>query len=118
LNSNKWTPDGLLGLGFPIVSVFDEPSVFENIITQGQATDAVFVLKLDRDQGKLTFGGPDPKAFHRTPIFTPVTQDGFWQIKFSSFKVGDEVLAGPTQALVDSVRLESMWLFCILTKSK
>jgi hypothetical protein len=107
LNSDNWGgPNGLLGLGFPIISVFDAPSLLENLFTDRQASKAIFALKLNRHDPELTIGGINNNAFSGTPTYTPVTQDGFWQIKFSSFKVGDSVLAGPTHALVDSVRLE------------
>jgi Eukaryotic aspartyl protease len=108
LNSDNWTPDGLLGLGFPIISVFDEPTVFDNLVANGEASSSVFALKLNGHDDELTLGGLNPSAFSGTPVYTPVTQDGFWQIKLSSFKVGDEDLTGPTHALVDSVCLESI----------
>jgi hypothetical protein len=108
LNSKYWDPDGLLGLGLPIISVFEEPTVFENLVASGQSSKAVFALKLNGHDNELTLGGLNPDAFSGTPIYTPVTSDGFWQIKINSFKVGDSVVAGPTQALVDSVRLKSM----------
>jgi len=97
-----------MGLGFPIVSVFDKPTVFENLVTSHQTTKAVFAVKLNTHDPELTLGGLNLGAFDGTPVYTPVTQDGFWQIKFSSFKVGDSVVAGPTHALVDTVRLESI----------
>jgi Eukaryotic aspartyl protease len=108
LNSKYWTADGLLGLGFPITSVFDKPTVFENLVANGKASEAVFALKLNGHNDELTLGGLNPNAFRGKPIYTPVTSDGFWQIKIDSFKVGDSAVAGPTQALVDSVRLRSI----------
>jgi len=106
LNSANWGgPDGLLGLGYPIISVFDEPTVFENLVANGQASKAVFALKLNGHGNELTFGGLNPDAFTGTPIYTPVTQEGFWTIKFDSFKVGDSAVIGPTHALVDTVGL-------------
>jgi cathepsin D len=108
LNRANGGPDALLGLGFPITSVYDAPTVLENLVSQHQLSETVFALKLNGENGEsgeLTLGGLNPDAFSGTPIYTPVTSDGFWQIKINSFKVGDSVVAGQTQALVDSVCL-------------
>jgi Eukaryotic aspartyl protease len=109
LNRRNGGPDGLLGLGFPIVSAFDAPTLLENLASQHQTTDSIFALWLKGDNGEsgqLTLGGINPILFTGTPIYAPVSQDGFWQIKLSSFKVGDEVLTGPAHATLDSVCLE------------
>jgi hypothetical protein len=111
LNRGNGGPDGLLGLGFPIISVYNEPTVLQNLVSQHKISENVFALKLNGENGEsgeLTLGGLNPDAFSGTPIYTPVTGDGYWKFKINAFKVGDSVVDGPNTAFLDSVCLETM----------
>jgi len=100
-----------MGMGFPSTSVFNTPSLFQNLVAEGQIR-GIFAFKLeekeDNEEGdaQLNIGQLNSRLYHGDPTYTPVTQEGFWQIEFSALKVGDSTIVGPTQAIVDPVRFE------------
>jgi len=56
--------DGILGLGFDVLSVGGVETVFHNAIEQGVVEKPVFAFSLGDDQdGELTFGGYDESKF-------------------------------------------------------
>jgi cathepsin D len=95
-----------MGMGFQSISGYDAPPVFQTLVNQGKTTSGVFAFKLASSGSELTIGGLNSALYSGTPTYTPVTDKGFWQIKFSALKVGKTKVIKSTAAIVDTVRLE------------
>lgn len=111
--STNFPADGLMGMGFQSISDYNAPPVFQTLVGAGQTTSSVFAFKLASSGSELTVGGLNSALYSGTPTYTPVTQEGYWQIQFSSLKVGSTSVVGSTSAIVDSVRsslLHLAWL--------
>ena len=106
LSSPKFSPDGVLGMGFQSISKLNGRSYFQRLVEDRVTVTGYFAFRLVKPLS-LTLGGVDPALFTDEPTYTPVTHEGYWQIEFSALKVGDaSVVEIPTPAIVDSVRLE------------
>jgi cathepsin D len=95
-----------MGMGFQSISDYNAPPVFQTLVSQGKTTTGVFAFKLAESGSELTVGGLNSALYSGSPIYTPVTKQGYWQIQFSALKVGGSTVLGSTAAIVDSVRLE------------
>ncbi|GFO39758.1 cathepsin-d [Plakobranchus ocellatus] len=76
-------PDGVLGLGVSSISVAQQPTVFENMVSQKLIPAAVFSFYFTKrksaDAGSiLTLGGTNPDLYTGNFTFIPVTVPGFW----------------------------------------
>lgn len=66
---------GLVGLAFSSIAVTQQPTLVENLISEGELTSKEFAFHLGTGgaTGTLTVGGTNP-AYYTGPIdFTPVT---------------------------------------------
>jgi hypothetical protein len=86
-------------------------SVVQTMASQSQISSPLFAFKLERDGGVLSIGGLDPTVYSGTPTYTPLTQEGSWQITFDSFTVNGTSVVGSTSAIVDSVCLLQAIIF-------
>ncbi|CAL1688837.1 unnamed protein product [Lasius platythorax] len=110
--------DGILGLGYPSISVDGVTPVFNNMVQQGLVPKPVFSFYLNRNSsanegGELILGGSDPSHYVGKLTYVPVTNKGYWQftldrIRIHRFKVGTKVKKGRTlcacgcQAIADT----------------
>jgi cathepsin D len=92
-------------MGFQSMSAYNAPPLFEKLVSQGQPTSAVFAFKMAKKGSEVSIGGLDSKAYSGTPFYTPITQEGHWQIHFDALSVEGTAVVGPTSAIVDTVRL-------------
>ena len=92
-------------MGFQSISVYNAPPVFQTLVTEGQTSSSVFAFKIADSGSELSIGGLDSSVYSGTPAYTSVTQQGYWQISFSSLTVGGSSVVGSTAAIVDSVRV-------------
>ena len=65
--SGNFPADGLLGMGFESISVYNQSPVFQSFVAQGQATDPVFAFKLADSGSELYLGGVN-KALYSGPF--------------------------------------------------
>lgn len=94
--------DGILGLGFPSISVDGKQTVFGNAILQGLVTQPIFSFYLgDSKKGELTFGGYDEDHFMGDLHWVPLSSATYWQINPSKIAMGDYSMSN-SQAIVDS----------------
>jgi cathepsin D len=100
-------------MGFQSISEYNAPPVFQTLVSEGQTSSPVFAFKLAESSSELSIGGLDSSVYTGTPAYTSVTQQGYWQITFSSLTVGGSSAVGSTSAIVDSVRLISILDFFI-----
>lgn len=112
--------DGILGLAFPILSVNHVPTVFENLVNNGQVKKGEFAFYLGdsrTDFGELTFGGVDPLKFTGDFTYEPLIAATYWEINLKNTVVngvsyidsavgakaivdsGTSLLTGPTEVV-------------------
>ncbi|CAM0958249.1 unnamed protein product [Alopecurus aequalis] len=86
--------DGILGLGYPEISVGQAPPLWLSMKEQKLLAEDVFSFWLSRDSdapsgGELVFGGVDPDHYIGNHTYVPVSSKGYWQ-----FNMGDLLIDG------------------------
>ncbi|GAB1867623.1 Lysosomal aspartic protease [Camponotus japonicus] len=100
--------DGILGMGYPTISVDGVTPVFQNMIQQRLVSQPIFSFYLNRDPsakegGELILGGYDPNHYVGEFTYVPVTVEGYWQFTMDSVKAGNYTLcAQGCQAVADT----------------
>lgn len=92
-------------MGFPQISEYGTPPVFQTLIYQGQVDSQVFAMKLATTGSELTLGGLNSNIYTGDITYVPVTQEGFWQTKFDGLNVSGQSVIGETACIIDSVRI-------------
>ncbi|KIK65519.1 hypothetical protein GYMLUDRAFT_94161 [Collybiopsis luxurians FD-317 M1] len=100
--ANDFPPDGLMGMAFPQISVFQANPVFQTLSAQGAVTASEFGVKLASAGSELFLGGVDIDLFQGDFTNSPVTQVGFWQIDLQSVNVNGAAAATDLSAVVDT----------------
>jgi len=85
--------DGILGLGFPSISVLGVTTVWENILRQGLVKQNVFSFYLSNNAsleigGELLLGGINPNYYSGKIHYVPLTQLNYWQYTMEDFLIG------------------------------
>lgn len=89
--------DGILGMGFPLLSVKGVIPPFDNLIARNLVDQPLFSFWLNRDPnavigGELLLGGVDEAHYIGEHTWAPVTSRGYWQFDMGGLKVGKESL--------------------------
>lgn len=101
--------DGILGMGFPTISVHGVTPVFHKMIEQGLVENPMFSFWLNRNPddpvgGEMVLGGSDPDHYEGDFTYIPVTKEGYWQIDMDSMVARDATIGceGGCVAIVDT----------------
>ncbi|KAK6913599.1 Peptidase family A1 domain [Dillenia turbinata] len=86
--------DGVLGLGFPDISVGQAMPIWYNMEQQGLLNQQIFSFWLNRNPeskegGEIVFGGVDWRHFKGDHTYVPVIQTGYWEIEVGDFLIAD-----------------------------
>ncbi|XP_075766109.1 gastricsin-like [Pelodiscus sinensis] len=87
--------DGILGLGFPAISSGGATTVMQGLMQENLISAPLFSFYLSgqegiQDGGELLFGGVNPNLYTGQIVWTPVTQDAYWQIGIQGFSVNGQ----------------------------
>ncbi|CAG0900634.1 unnamed protein product [Darwinula stevensoni] len=89
--------DGILGMGYPTLSVDNVTTVLENMVLQQLIQNPIFSFYLNRDPsakegGELIIGGSDPNYYKGSLTYVPVTSEGYWQFKMDKVRLGNQAV--------------------------
>jgi cathepsin D len=101
--------DGILGMGFPQISVLGVTPVFNNMVDQGLVEAPIFSFWLNRDPdqdlgGELILGGSDPLFYTGNMTYIPVQREGYWEVAMDGMMLGENTVGcdGGCTAIVDT----------------
>mmetsp|Transcript_23820 Transcript_23820/g.70689 ORF Transcript_23820/g.70689 Transcript_23820/m.70689 type:complete len:508 (-) Transcript_23820:169-1692(-) len=100
--------DGILGLGFPDISVKKTVPPFTKMVDAALVDEPVFSFWLNRDPdadvgGELLLGGVDEAHFKGERTWAPVTRKGYWQFDMDNMQVqGKTLCAKGCAAIADT----------------
>ncbi|GFO41557.1 cathepsin-d [Plakobranchus ocellatus] len=104
------TNDGILGLGFRHTNIDEDPTVFDNMVSQGVVSDPVFSFYLNSIESGgrdsvLTLGGTNPDYYTGDFTFVDLSVPDQWQFKMDRVQFSNgaaTVCQDGCQGLVDS----------------
>ena len=97
--------DGILGLGWPRISVNNATPVFFSLMQQNPTLDPIFAFFLPNEsgkQGELTLGSYNPKRFTGTLVDAPVTRQAYWETNMAAMVIGGNKIVENARAVIDS----------------
>ncbi|XP_010954683.3 pregnancy-associated glycoprotein-like [Camelus bactrianus] len=99
--------DGILGLGYPALSIVGTTPVFDNLKKQRLLKEPIFAFYLStkKENGSVVmFGGLDHSYYKGELKWVPVSQRLYWQISMDSITMNGKILGckGGCQAIVDT----------------
>lgn len=103
--SASFPMDGLVGLGFQSISVYNQPPLFQNLASSGQLDSSVFSFKLSSSDSELFLGGTNDALYSGDITYTDVTQEGYWQVQMDSLSLASDStmqISGSTASIIDS----------------
>ncbi|KIM63745.1 hypothetical protein SCLCIDRAFT_1213897, partial [Scleroderma citrinum Foug A] len=102
LQTPAFTPDGVLGMAFEILSIYHANPVIQTLISNNALPDPVFAFSLASSGAELRIGGVNSALYTGSLTYTPVTQKGFWQISGDTINVNGNPTITSFSAVVDS----------------
>lgn len=98
--------DGILGLGWPTISVDGIVPVMQQLDAAGELDQPVFAFYLNSDDkvpGELTIGGIDTDRMSGSTInYVPVVSDTYWTVELGAMTVNGQSVTQVKNAIVDS----------------
>jgi len=97
--------DGILGLGWPSISVGGVPTVMEALVASGQLEEPVFGFFLgNHADGELEIGGVDPNHYKGSFTYVPLSHEDWWQVALDGISLGvtGTSLSTTKRAIIDS----------------
>jgi len=99
--------DGILGFGYPEISVNGMPPFFQSALATGAIKEAKFAFYLAThgsvsSGGELVLGGVDSSKYTGSFTYTPVTRKGYWQFTVDSATLGSSSIGSSIIAIADT----------------
>eukprot|EP00735_Rhodelphis_limneticus_P015509 TRINITY_DN978_c0_g1::TRINITY_DN978_c0_g1_i1::g.16162::m.16162 TRINITY_DN978_c0_g1::TRINITY_DN978_c0_g1_i1::g.16162 ORF type:complete len:396 (+),score=131.16,sp/Q03168/ASPP_AEDAE/44.41/3e-102,Asp/PF00026.18/2e-104,TAXi_N/PF14543.1/2.5e-07,TAXi_C/PF14541.1/0.0014,A1_Propeptide/PF07966.7/0.0035,Asp_protease_2/PF13650.1/0.18,Asp_protease_2/PF13650.1/2.2e+02,GUCT/PF08152.7/0.26 TRINITY_DN978_c0_g1_i1:76-1263(+) len=99
--------DGIVGLGFPSISVQRQVPVFTNLINYNLVEEPLFAFWFGRGAvtekgGAMTLGAADPRFYTGDIHWVPLSAQTYWQFTTESLKIGDSVISSNFEAISDT----------------
>ncbi|KAI5121574.1 hypothetical protein M0805_000754 [Coniferiporia weirii] len=92
-------PDsGILGLAFSTIAASGEPTVFENLMTDGQVDVPFFSVHMAREQktgSEVCFGCYDVSKTKGPVAWVPVKSKTYWSVEMGGLRVADASIKCP-----------------------
>jgi len=101
-NITNFIPDGLMGMGFQSISVYNSPPVFQTLVGSGAAAQPVFAFKLAGNGSELFIGGTNPAMYTGDFTYVNLTEQGYWQVDMDGVSVGSTMAMGSTSSIIDT----------------
>lgn len=98
----NFPPDGLMGMGYQSISVFNAPPVFQTLVAQGQVASPVFSFKLSSSGSELLLGGTNTDLYTGGFTYIPVKTKGYWQIPIQTLSLGNTAVLRNVQSIIDT----------------
>ncbi|KAF8553168.1 acid protease [Imleria badia] len=100
--SSQFPPDGLMGMAFQSISSYGASPVFQTLVSEGQVTDSVFSFKLSSSGAELYIGGSNSALYTGDFTYTPVTQQGYWQVNMDGVQNNGQTILRNVDAIIDT----------------
>ncbi|KIP07065.1 hypothetical protein PHLGIDRAFT_513210, partial [Phlebiopsis gigantea 11061_1 CR5-6] len=94
--------DGLMGMAYQQISVYNAPPVFQTLVAQKQITAPVFSFKLSSSGAELYLGGTDSDLYTGSFTYAPVTTQGYWQVNLDSIHVNGATPLKNVASIIDT----------------
>jgi cathepsin D len=100
--------DGILGMGWPDISVDGLEPVFQSMVDQKLVEKPVFAFWLGHETqegemaGEITIGGIDNSRFTGDISYVPVTQKGYWQFDLGKISISGTQVSRGGSAISDT----------------
>ncbi|XP_032270916.1 pepsin F-like [Halichoerus grypus] len=99
--------DGILGLGYPSLSLGGTLPIFDNLWKQGLISEELFAFYLSKkeEEGSVVmFGGVDHSYYSGELNWVPVSKALYWQLSVDSISMNEMVIAcdGGCEAIIDT----------------
>lgn len=92
---------GILGLGYPQLATYSEPTFLEQLLADNLVEDASFSFYLTENISTLVIGGVDPKFAKSEFKYFPIIGTGFWST-MAKLTMGNFILTDHIEAVFDS----------------
>jgi len=103
---DNFPSDGVMGMAFESLSVYNANPTFLTLISEGAVTSPVFGFKFAGSGSELFIGGVNPALYSGEFTWVPLSVVGFWQASFDKATVTVAVIplevVGKTAAIYDS----------------
>ncbi|KZT25193.1 acid protease [Neolentinus lepideus HHB14362 ss-1] len=101
-SKDNFPADGLMGMGYKSISEYDADPVFASLVAQGQTTEPVFAFNLASTGSELFIGGTDGSKYTGGLTYTPVTNQGYWQVNLQSVEFRGRQVLGQIDSIIDT----------------
>ncbi len=118
----NFPPDGLLGLAFQAISVYNAPPFFQTLVAQGSLPTNSFGFFLAKEGPELFLGGTNDKLHNGDFTYVPLTNEvrlwrvvhrfdvnnhtlqaqGYWQTNIDALNVNGQRIASLTDSIIDA----------------
>ncbi|KAH9975412.1 aspartic peptidase domain-containing protein [Lactifluus volemus] len=99
--TTNFPPDGILGMAFPSISVFNSSPVFQTIVSQHKVSDQVFGFFLASPGPELMIGGVNTELFS-DPIIWFATEQAHWGSHFDNIQINQDIILNKTTDMIVS----------------